>query len=251
MQIIYNTKNYIGTFIMIIRKVGKTMKKAITFLGKDSGFGKKNTSAYAMIGKRLLLIDCGYTVMTELQDRELLKDISGIDVIITHMHCDHVGSISQLALYSYFVLKQPINIITQCERIEEFLTITGVERYCQIPGFPKERYTMENDFVTFIPTDHVEDEIDCYGFYAQINGNNIVYTGDTKTINSFIKYLTKGTQFFVDASIAGREHLKLDDNIKLLNELTKEGIEVYLMHLDNEIKIREMIKGTEIHICDE
>ena len=81
------------------------MKKQITFLGKDSGFGKQNTSAYAIVNNRLLLIDCGQTVMTQLQDKNLLTGISGIDVIITHMHGDHVGSLSQLALFSYFVLK--------------------------------------------------------------------------------------------------------------------------------------------------
>lgn len=86
------------------------MKKQITFLGRDNGFGKKNTSAYAIVHDRLLLIDCGQTVMTQLQENNLLTGISGIDVIITHMHGDHVGSLSQLALYSYFVLKAPINI---------------------------------------------------------------------------------------------------------------------------------------------
>lgn len=136
------------------------MKKAITFLGKDSGFGKKNTSAYAIVNNRLLLIDCGQTVMTQLQEKNLLTEISGIDVIITHMHGDHVGSLSQLALYSYFVLKTPINIITKCAEIDNFLTITGVARYCKTPGFPEERYTRNNNFVTFISTDHVGNELD-------------------------------------------------------------------------------------------
>lgn len=227
------------------------MKKQITFLGKDSGFGKKNTSAYTIINDRLLLIDCGQTVMTQLQENNLLAEISGIDVIITHMHGDHVGSLSQLALYSYFALKTPINIITACSEIDKYLTITGVARYCQIPGFPTERYTRKNDFVTFIPTDHVGDELDCYGFSAKINGSHIVYTGDTKSLSPFIQYLDKGSQLFTDASVAGGVHLKLEDNLPLLNELTQKGVDVYLMHLDNELKIRDMIEGTKIHICDD
>ena len=237
------------TFVIIIRKVGTIMKQAITFLGRDSGFGKKNTSAYAMIDKRLLLIDCGQTVMRQLQKKNLLNNISGIDVIITHMHGDHVGSLSQLALYSYFTLRKPINIITACSKIEEFLTITGVDRYCQIPGFPEERYTRNNNFVTFIKTNHVGNEMDCYGFSTKINGIHIVYTGDTTTIEPFMHELTQGTQLFCDASTVGGVHLKLQDNIGLLNELTKKGVSVYLMHLDNEPKIRKMIRGTKIHIC--
>lgn len=227
------------------------MSKVITFLGKDNGFGSKNTSAYTFIGNRLLLIDCGQTVMTQLQEKNLLDGISGIDVIITHMHGDHIGSLSQLALYSYFVLKTPINIITACTEIDNFLTITGVERYDQIPGFSKERYTRKNDFVEFIETDHVGNELDCYGFSAEINGTHVVYTGDTTTLEPFIGYLNEGTQFFTDASCNGGVHLKLEDNLPVLKDLTEKGVDVYLMHLDNELKIREMIKGTKILICDD
>lgn len=227
------------------------MKKAITFVGRDSGFGEKNTSAYAMVGNRLLLIDCGQTVMTQLKEQKLLEGISGIDVIITHLHGDHAGSLSQLALFSYFELKTPINIITECAEIDTFLKITGVARYRQIPGFPAERYTRNNDFVTFIPTEHVGDELDCYGFSAKINGTHIVYTGDTITLEPFMKYLTEESQFFVDASSVGGVHLNLKENIPILDELTKKGIDVYLMHLDNEQRIRELIAETDIKICDD
>ena len=227
------------------------MNKPITFLGKDSGFGFQNTSAYAIVDNRLLLIDCGYTVFSQLQEHNLFSKISGIDVIITHMHADHVGSLSQLALYSYFVLKIPINIITECSDIDNFLTITGVERYWQIPGFPNERYTRNNNFVTFIPTDHVGPRLDCYGFSATINGTHIVYTGDTTTLEPFIPYLDKNSILFADASYAGGAHLKLEDNLHLLNHLSQNDVSVFLMHLDDEQKIREIIKGTKIHICDD
>lgn len=225
------------------------MEKVLHFLGNDSGFGQKNTSAYAFLGNRLLLIDCGYTVMSQLQNKNLLEDISGIDVIITHLHPDHAGSLGQLALYSYFTFKRPINIITACSEIDTFLRITGVPRYCQIPGFPEERYTRNNDFVTLIPTEHCGEELDCYGFSAKINGRHVVYTGDTSTLTPFLSYLEEGTQLFVDASTVGGVHLKLEDNLPLLNELTQKDVEVYLMHLDNELKIRQMIEGTQIHIC--
>lgn len=93
----------------------------------------------------------------------------------------------------------------------------------QIPGFPTERYTRNNDFVTFIPTEHVGDELDCYGFSAKINGTHIVYTGDTITLEPFFKYFTEGSQFFVDASSVGGVHLNLKENIPILDELTKKG----------------------------
>lgn len=193
------------------------MEKAINFLGTE------NTTAYAVVGNRLLLIDCGQKVMTQLQEKDILKDISGIDVIITHLHGDILVSLSQLVLFSYFELKKPINIIAECSEIEYLLSGTGVVRYCQIPGFPAERYTRNNDFVTFIPTQHVGEELDCYGFSAEINGNHIVYTGDTTTLKPFIEYLNEGTQLFVNASASG-----LEDNISFLSELAEKGVDVSL-----------------------
>jgi len=237
-------------FLLKERLVNMT-KPIITFLGKDSGFGEKNTSAYAIVNNRLLLIDCGYTVMSQLQSLDLLTKVDGIDVIITHMHVDHVGSLSQLALFSYYALKKPINIISNCSELDNFLTITGASRFRQTPGFPKERYSRNNNFVTFIPTNHVEDEMDCYGFTTTINGTTIVYTGDTTTLKPFIRYLKPGCQLFTDASCVGGVHLNLETNLPLLQKLTEDGIEVYLMHLDNVKKIRELISGTSIKICDD
>jgi len=44
-------------------KGGNIMKEStLTFLGKDSGFGEKNTSAFYEDGKDFYLFDCGYTV---------------------------------------------------------------------------------------------------------------------------------------------------------------------------------------------
>ena len=103
----------------------------------------------------------------------------------------------------------------------------------------------------FIETEHVGYELDCYGFCTQINGANIVYTGDTTTIEPFLGYLDEGDQFFTDASSSGGVHLKLEDNLPALIELTEKGIAVYLMHLDNESKIRDLIKDTQIQICDD
>ena len=226
-------------------------KSSLTFLGRDSGFGKLNTSAYAIINNRLLLVDCGYTVMPKLLEFNILSSVTGIDVIITHLHADHAGSLSQLVLYSYYVFKNPVNIISNCKEIDNFLTITGASRFLQTPGFPKERYTRNNDFVTFIKTDHVEDEMDSYGFTTRINGIRAIYTGDTNTLEPFIPYVEPGCQLFTDASCSGGVHLNLEENLPLLKDLSSRGVHVFLMHLDDEKKIRQMIQGSNIKIAGE
>ena len=233
------------------------MSKALTFLGKDGRFGRDNTSAYAFrrnINRdRLLLIDCGYAVFPELQTQGILErllsgEISYVDVIITHLHPNHAGSLGQLAFYCYYILKkQPINIITKCRDFDTFMAVTGVKK---VSEHETPLYTRKNDFVEFIETKHVP-QLDCYGFSAEINDSHVVYTGDTSDIRPFIGYLEEGTQFFVDASIRGKAHLNLEENLPLLKKLTQDGIKVYLMHLDDEKEIRKMIKDTDIRICDE
>lgn len=44
-------------------------KSTLTFLGRDSGFGNKNNSAYFETNDKLTLIDCGCTVFHEAVKR--------------------------------------------------------------------------------------------------------------------------------------------------------------------------------------
>ena len=41
----------------------------LNFLGRDSGFGNKNNSAYYEADKKLLIIDCGYTVFNIIKEK--------------------------------------------------------------------------------------------------------------------------------------------------------------------------------------
>lgn len=51
---------------------------------------------------RVLLVDCGYTVPAVLSDWGQLDKIT--DVIITHLHADHVGGLETFLFYHYYVL---------------------------------------------------------------------------------------------------------------------------------------------------
>ena len=80
----------------------------LTFLGRDSGFGENNNSAYVEIDNNLIIIDCGYTVFNKIKETFNVKKYSEIAVIITHLHNDHAGSLSQLILYSYFIFSKKL-----------------------------------------------------------------------------------------------------------------------------------------------
>lgn len=229
----------------------------LNFLGTDAGFGKKNTSAWFVSpDNRLVLIDCGATVFTELMEKGLLdKDWAGVDVIVTHLHLDHVGSLSQVGLYLYFVKKMPINVISRCKDIDTFLSITDMKKDDMVPGFPVVRYTRENRYnVEFIPAPH-STGIDSYGFYMpgfEDGEKGFVYTGDTMSLDTFLPYLENGKveTLYMDASKNGGVHLKLEDNMNLLRELMNEGIEIRVMHLDDRLSIKVLIHNTGISTAD-
>lgn len=62
----------------------------LTFLGRDSGFGINNNSAYTIINNNFILIDCGYTVFNILKEKFDFSKFNTINVIITHLHNDHI-----------------------------------------------------------------------------------------------------------------------------------------------------------------
>ena len=78
-------------------------KNLLTFLGNDSGFGDRNNSAYLKYKNELFIIDCGFTVFNEVKNKFDFTKYKNINVIITHLHNDHGGSLSQFILYIWLV----------------------------------------------------------------------------------------------------------------------------------------------------
>ena len=225
------------------------MQNVLTFLGKDAGFGENNNSAYFIENNRFVLIDCGITVFSKLQKmKDLLESVDGIDVIITHLHDDHAGSLAQFILWCHFVLKKNINLMSACKDIEACLAMRGAPRK---DASGTELYTRNfNRKIQFIQTTHAAG-MDCYGFYTTIGNASIVYTGDTKTLAPFAYYIDKGENFylFVDVSAnSGEVHLKLDEHLEYLRKISDTGAHVVLMHLDDKEKIAQMIQGTPIEM---
>lgn len=144
------------------------MNSFFTFLGRDAGFGINNNSAYTIIDNNLILIDCGYTVFNIIKEKFNFSELNTINVLITHLHNDHAGSLSQLILYSWFVYGKKVKVLSKCKNIKNYLDITGA---------PEKAYELDSalDCLTFIPTTHVK-HIDSYGFKISINNKNIVYT---------------------------------------------------------------------------
>ena len=198
----------------------------LTFLGKDSGFGENNNSAYVEENNNLYIIDCGFSVFTKLKEKFDFKKYNSINVIITHLHNDHAGSLSQLILYLWFIHNLKVNVISKCIKIKEYLEITGT---------PSNSYNLKDSLenLEFIKTEHTP-YLDAYGFKFKINGKNIIYTGDSNTLDPFITYMNNINELYIDVSKFGGAHLKIDEIYERLTKLKNNGIKISLMHLDDK-----------------
>lgn len=206
-----------------------------TFLGRNSGFGERNNSAYYEINDKLILVDCGYTVFNELKRKFDFSKYNDINVIITHLHNDHAGSLSQLILFLWFIHHKKVTVISKCSAIEDYLNITGT---------PKEAYELKNklDNLEFIKTNH-SSYIEAYGFKIILDNKKIVYTGDTAIIEPFMPYIDSANELYIDVSRYGGAHIKIEDVIDLLEKAQKNGTLIALMHLDDKEYIKKITKN--------
>lgn len=173
----------------------------------------------------------GFTVFEKIKKLDL-KKFEEICVIITHLHNDHCGSLSQFILYNWFVNNKKTTVISKCEKIKDYLEITGTT---------KEAYFISDNYlnIEFIKTEHVK-ELDAYGFRMNLKDKSFVYTGDTCILEPFIPYLNKCDEFYVDVSKNGGVHLKFESIKEELSKIKNNGTKVVLMHIDDREYVKEL-----------
>lgn len=218
----------------------------LKFLGRGSAFNVKegNTSAYFIEEDTLFLIDCGETVFTRLVQKKVLDNIKTINVLITHLHPDNVGSLGTLIFYSYFVMKKPINILIS-DNIDYLIDLRA---YLFAVGCTKEMYdfvdvkSLDNsytsfDTIRFFSIKHTP-EIPSHCIVFCKSGNVTVYSGDTNDfmgISCVLFYGDSLETLYVDTTSAnypGNVHLYIGDLALIIPENMRS--KVYCMHFNND-----------------
>lgn len=222
----------------------------INFIGRGSAFNTKlgNTSAFIKNNSSLILIDCGGTVFSRLQELNILDRLKNIYIVITHTHPDHVGSLGDIIFYCYHILKHsPTIIFPQKEHMEKLLTSVGVSsKVYKFNSFnPVEIRDAEiGEFsIEFLPVTHT-NTIPSYGFIMKINGNALYYSGDSNNISNEILGKLKGGEIqriYQDTcglEYNGNGHLSLKKLSAIVPQEFKS--KVYCMHLDQYITEQEI-----------
>lgn len=165
----------------------------LQFLGRGSGFNPEegNTSAFLKSddGETLFLIDCGSTVFSRLMEKGILDGVQHLHIALTHLHGDHVGSLSELLVYAYWKMGiRPLvhfPIALDDDSLEIFLKIQDVVDCCYqhecLSSGKIGNLHLQFKFFPVFHVAHLQDQT--FAIWLQIRDDKIYYSGDTNRIS--------------------------------------------------------------------
>lgn len=233
----------------------------LLFLGRGSAFNsyEGNTSAYFIDKNELFLIDCGESIFETIMENKLLDNINCINLMITHTHSDHVGSLGTLIMYCYYVINKKVNIIIS----KDCLYKNDLIDLIRIFGCTNEMYTIieEKEFdnkyelfnnIRFIKTNHVS-QISSYGILFETNNGLLYYSGDTSDLNNISEHIQSNkiiNKLYVDVTSTNTKnnvHVYIGNLNNLIPDYLKS--KVYCMHI-NDKKCIELAKKYKFNVVE-
>lgn len=235
-------------------------------LGFGSSFNSQeygNNSWYFVRRNQVFMIDCGSTVFNTFKEKRLDKyDL--VNVIITHLHTDHVGSLGTLIEYLFYVKGNKPNIIIDIhlrKDLRTLLSISGIEEnmYNLVTNNYENKEVYHSDIgITFLEIGHVP-QLQSYSLLIDFwdTKKRIYYSGDANDLPNPLTIFNKPElsvdHVYMDYSINGSPvHLSIEQPLKQLAEWFSDST-IHLMHLDNYIEIykddlKDILKDNDIKI---
>ncbi len=225
----------------------------INFLGRGSAFNPKegNNAGYFIQNNELFLIDVGEDVFAKLIEFNILENIKKINVMITHTHSDHIGSLGSLVAYSYYVLNEPVNIILpkkakHLQNIQSILEAFGIHStwYNYVTEKRYDNKYENFNSIRYIETSHTA-ALNSYGLLFTADDGIVYYSGDTnetRIIEELINNNEKIDKIYIDTT-----NTNYENNSHLYIGQLKEKIpvdlinRVYCMHLNSDECIKEAL----------
>lgn len=225
------------------------MKNRLRFIGTGGCFSKKNinNAAYLKENGHLILFDCGETIFHQILKEDIINEsINRIDVIITHFHADHVGSLGSLIFFTRFKKVKDVNVIfPDVKMLNTFLDISGIDRNLYYGRKPSDMEYFLKEYAQ-LHGDIVNDEIipmPSFGYHLKFKEYNFFYSGDTCIINEDIvnKFNNNEIDYiYHEVSNDGyKAHMDID---VLASALKKNRDRVYCMHLGDSMDLEKIKK---------
>lgn len=229
------------------------MLSMLQFLGRGAAFtANHNCALYEQDGGALLL-DCPMSAFQRLMPIAREKHWAQITVLVTHTHGDHAGGIAMLIAYAKYVLHIPVRVIAPGAAAAEDIRLL-LER---LEGASPADYQLLTadavpELVTAaIPVRHVAGLAGkCFGYALRLGGRDVIYTGDTAELAPFLPFLHSGAYLYTEASAFDTGvHLYICAILPELRHLTQAGVQVFLMHMDDEAFIAGQIAGSAVQFA--
>lgn len=214
----------------------------LKFLSRGSAFNVKegNTSAYIKQDDMLLLIDCGESIFQRILEKNLLDDVKEVNVLITHLHSDHCGSLSSLIMYCFYCKGIKPNVyFKDILNISNLLELTGAKQGILWSELSL-KYMEDKHNLCIVPSkvSHTK-EFNSYGYHIEDikTTETILYSGDTDGIDDiFLNYdylKWKNIKVYHDTCLADYEG-NVHTSLRKLCDLVPKGYRniFYCMHLD-------------------
>lgn len=207
----------------------------LRFNGFGAGFFPEfgNTSAWFVNQGDFFLIDCGEDVFQKVYQRSEYRKAKHIFAVITHMHTDHVGSLGELAAYSWFCLHKKITIVYPDSRIRQYLELCGIHKEL----YHWQEGGLERENIRIVPEPVVHDPcMGCFGYRIYDGEEAIYYSGDSRAVEQEIAEQLKDgslSRLYLDTS----KHAAPDSGhgcFEILKQRISPGWRqrVVCMHLD-------------------
>ena len=225
----------------------------LTFLGRGAGFypAEGSTSSYFLDKGELFLIDCGESTFNTLLKKKLLDSASALNLLITHTHSDHVGSMGSLLLYASVTKNFTTNII--CD--ENMVFTPQISTLLKIYGLPDRMYQFVNisEFdnryshfskIRYIKTFHC-DELESCAILFETNSGLVFYSGDMKDPAPLIEVIKGGQKIdklYIDSNNDPNPnpyHLRLKEIYDIVPPDLRS--EVYCMHFNSSQCMRDAL----------
>ena len=235
--------------------------ETLKFVGRSSALNRAegSTSAYVKKDNKVLLIDCGESVCDKVIDMGLIdKNTKEVNILITHGHGDHTGSLSTLIFECYYTFKIIPNVLyPESEKIRDFLMFQGTIKDIHYRLIDSRNVNLDSMGIKIQSKEvehchayrNIQSGIDIYekppkekehlyenmfrsyAYYLELEGKKIYYSGDSGEFNLDVDSLDEIYHDCSSYDIEGFPHIGLNT---LVNKVKLEDRKkVYLMHFDS------------------
>ena len=207
----------------------------VKFLGVGSAYSYKDdcTSCYWKEGTVIYFIDMGEKIASKVIDLGLLSDVTAVNVFITHMHSDHIGSLQTLISYITHLtsIKDVAIIYPQKEMLESYLKLLNYKEGAKF--IDDEAFQLNGLHIEAIPQVHIHDS---YGYIIKGKDDGFFYSGDTSVLSLDALDLLKGNVinriYHEVAPHSSPMHMGIDGLAKLVPPSMREKF--ILMHFESD-----------------